>query len=135
MSDLANYLEAAVQEWWADGQAFPNAPDNIYVGLHTGVPGNDAGSNEVDAGDYERLETSSADWDVLSGDGPTVVENSNELEFSDADNNWGDISHASLWDAQSDGNPLWQGELNDTRTIDEGDRLVFPSGDFEASLD
>lgn len=134
MTDLTTYLEAKIQEWWADGTAFPAAPSNVYVALHTGDPGNDASANEVAAGDYSRAETAAADWSV-TGSGPTHVENANEIQFSTATSDWGTISHVSLWDASTGGNALWQGELDTSRTVNTDDRLVFPVGDFDVDLD
>lgn len=136
MTDLTTYLENQVQTWWADGTAFDAAPSNVYIGLHTGDPGDDASANEVSAADYSRLQTSPSDWTV-SGGAPTHVENANELQFPVAQNNWGTISHVSLWtsDVGGGGNPLWEGDLDQSRTVETDDRLVFPAGDFDVDLD
>lgn len=136
MADLTSWLETQVQEWWADESSFPPAPSNIYVALHTGDPGEDASNDEVDASDYSRAETAPGDWTV-SGDGPTTAENDNEIQFDAAENDWGDVSHVSLWTdtADNDGDPLWQGSLGDTRSIQTDDRAVIPAGEISTDLD
>lgn len=136
MTDITTYLENQLQTWWANGTAFDNAPANVYVGLHTGDPGDAAANNEVGAADYSRLQTAPADWTV-SGGAPTKVENATELQFPEATNNWGTISHVSLWtaDVGSVGDPLFEGALNTSRTINSGDRLVFPTGDLNVEVD
>lgn len=136
MSDLAAYLETEVMEWVFDGASFDSPPSNVYVGLHTADPGEDGSSAEVSAGDYSRASTSPGDWSV-SGDGPTSATNATEIRFDVAQNDWGTVDHVSLWDADvgDGGNCLWQGALDNSREILTDDRLVFPSGDFDADLD
>lgn len=137
MADLATYLEAEVMEWVFNGTSFDAAPSNIYVGLHTGDPSENGSDNEVTATDYTRASTAPGDWNV-TGSGPTVATNANEIRFDTAQNSWGTISHVSLWDdtiASGSDNCLWQGSLNSNRDIQDGDRLVFPVDDFDADLD
>ena len=136
MTDITTYLENQLQTWWADSSAFDAAPANVYVGLHTGDPGDDASANEVGAADYSRLQTAPADW-AVSGGAPTNVENAAELQFPEAANDWGTISHVSLWtaDVGGGGDPLFEGDLTTTRTINTGDRLVFPAGDLDVDVD
>lgn len=134
MTDLASWFEQEVQSWWANGDAFTSPPSNIYVALHTADPTNDASQGEVDAADYERLETGTGDWQ-MTGEGPTNVTNPNELQFPTAQNNWGSVSHLSLWTAQTGGNPLWQGAATNTKQIDADDRYVLEAGEVDADLD
>ena len=136
MSDLTSWFEQQIQEWWADGADFPTPPTNIYIALHTGDPGNDASANEVTAGDYSRAETQLSDWSV-SGSAPTNVTNSVEIQFDAATSSWGTISHISLWTSTQGGggNPIWEGDLNNAREIQDGDRFVFPADEFDADLD
>jgi len=135
MTDIASWLEARIMEYVFDGTEPPTPPSELYVGLHTGDPGEDGSSNEVSASDYSRKQTSLSIWTV-SGSGPTEAENSNAISFPRAENNWGAVSHGSLWDdtAGSNGNCLWKGDLNSTQTIETDDRMVIGSNEFTATI-
>lgn len=134
MSNITTYLEGAIQDWTFNGDAFPTEPSNLYLALHNGDPGNDGTSNELGAGDYDRVSTASGDW-VTSGSGPTVAENSTEISFGEATSDWGTVSHVSIWDSSSGGNPLWQGSLDSDKSVQTGDELIFRSNDIHIELD
>lgn len=134
MSNITTYLEGAVQEWAFDGSSFPTAPSNLYLALHNGDPGNDGTSNELGAGDYSRASTGSGDW-TTSGSGPTEAENNSEITFGEATSDWGTVSHVSIYDAQTGGNPLWQGQLDSSKSVQTGDELIFRSNDIHIELD
>jgi len=138
MSNVAAYLEAEVMEWCFNAAGFDAAPTDLYVGLHTGDPGNDGSANEVSASDYTRAATTDADWSVFASDGPKDATNANEIRFDTAQNAWGTVSHVTIWTdtiANGGGDCLWQGPIDSARDIQSGDRFVFPADDFDLSLD
>lgn len=77
----------------------PSAHDDVYVALHNATPGSDAGSNEVTGGNYSRVQTNAgSDWDI-SG---VEFENAVVVEFPEATEPWGTITHFSLWNGPDD---------------------------------
>lgn len=106
----------------------------LYIGAHTGPTGNDGETNEVDAADYARLETSPSDWTVTIGTGEVIVENDVEVQFKSADSNWGTVEEVSAWDTESGGNCLWVKGAIDPTTIEENDRLSFEPGNIAFTL-
>lgn len=135
MSDLADYLEQAVQTWAFDNDDMDPAPTNQYVALHDADPTSDGSANEFDAASYDRYEADPTEWDV-SGSGPTVVTNTADLEFGVAAENWGTVSHVSVWDGpEGTDNCLWNGAFDEPKAIDENDEFVIRSGDISFELD
>ena len=138
MTDLSGYFEGIVQEWWSQNEEMPTPPSSVYIALHNGDEGNNPdGSQEVSAEDYSRVEVTSEDLEV-TGDGPTRVENTAEISFGDPENDWGEVSHVSIWDGSSDtDNPLTvTGELPSSRSIDsDTDEVRFDAGDLAFNVD
>jgi hypothetical protein len=135
MSDLTNYTEGQFRDWMSQGTSVAAAPDPIYVALHTSDPGESPdGSTEVSATDYDRYSSSAGtDWDTPN---ENDFQNSNEFSFGVATNNWGTISHVSLWDGTSGtDNCLAAYGLNTSKEIDVDDEAKFQSGDLSFSLD
>lgn len=134
MADATNYLRNELIGWMVEGQEFDPSPDYLYVALHTDDPGDDATMNEVDSLGYSRYQTTiPGDWDVpQTGE----FENAIDLEFQPAEENWGEITHFSLWDGPDvTDNALAQDNLADVVTVLNGDSAVFRasrlSGTFE----
>lgn len=133
--DLGADLEEEVQHAWFKGETLSFLPvSNVYIAAHTGPPGDDGTDNEVDASDYSRAETDPDDWDVLSGNNPTVVENGAEIQFSTADSDWGEVSWLSFWSEESGGSHGWNLELDEPSEIGNNQRLIFEEGELEFSL-
>jgi len=135
---FSGYTENEVLEWLVKNTDMPVSPSNIYVSLHTADEGeNPDGSNEVGAADYSRASTSAGDWSVGGSDGPTTVDNANEISFGDPQNNWGSITHFALWDASTGGNPLIATiPLNSSKSVDAStDELKFSAGAFTIDLE
>jgi hypothetical protein len=135
MSDLTDYLETEIRDWMSQGTAFDSAPSTVYVHLHTSDPGESPdGSTEVSASDYSPQSVSAGSgWNTPTTDS---FENANEINFGQATNDWGTISHVSL-STTSDftGNVLASYALNSTVTINTNDTFKFNAGDLSFSLD
>ena len=136
MSDFTGYTEEQVAKWMFTGEDMPAAHSSVYVGLHTGDPGNNPdGSSEVSGGDYSRVEVDTANWTV-TGDGPTEIENDNEIQFPDATADWGTVAHVSLSDGStSTDNFLAAYALDNSKTIEENDSARFRAGELEFQID
>lgn len=138
MTDLSGYIEGLFWEYVYKNEDLPAAPENIYIALHTADEGNNPdGSNEVEADSYERAEASPTDFEVV-GDGPTVAENVEEIVWGDPEEEWGEISHFSIWDGPEDtDNPLSSTvELSSSRFIDgDTDQVSSNPGQLVANLD
>jgi len=134
MTDFANGLEEEIIDWAFNDTAFQTRPTEIYVGLHTGDPGDDASANEVSTTDgYDRQAlANAADWTKTNHD---QAENAAKARFGPATADWGDISHASLWTAQTGGTALWQGDLDTVRTVLTDDEYELPSGEIVVGVD
>lgn len=136
MSDFTDYSEAAIRDWMSQGSDMPTAPTNLFVALHTSDPGDAPdGSTEVSAGDYSREETAAGtDWDTTSGSGESF-ENASELNFGAATNDWGAISHISLWDGSGTGdNCLAAYALDSSKQIDTDDEAKFNAGEIDFTV-
>lgn len=73
-----------------------------YIGLHTGDPGADGTENEIVGMGYTRksVAANSAQWTAPSAG---IIENINNLAWSAATGNWGDITHFSIHAASTGG--------------------------------
>jgi len=123
MSAKTNYLENAIlNHVLRKGANNMTSPTNLYVALHTADPGEDATTGEVSGNGYARQSVS---FNAASGgqSSHTAL-----LTFQATGGNWGSITHASLWDASTAGNPLYYGALASAKTINNGDKLEFPAG-------
>lgn len=132
MSDFTDYTEQAIRDWLSQGTAMPSAPGTLYVALHTSDPGESPdGTTEVSASDYDRTGAATGSgWNTItSGDG-TGFENASEIDFGTTSNNWGTLTHVSLWDSQTDGNCLAAYALDSGGDAPSGIDVTFPAGDL-----
>jgi len=123
-----NYLERRILHYIFknDSLSFASPGDNIYVGLATAVSAAETGSlTEADFTDYARKQVTAANWTTV-GDDTTdtqTVKNTNNIDFlphggtNDADV----ITHVFIADDLTGGNILFVGELDNPKTIDDGD--------------
>lgn len=138
MTDLTDYTQDEILSWSFLGDAMPTAPGTIYIALHTSDPGNQPdGSTEVSASDYSRVSVSAGTGQFTLGDNgdASTITNDNEINFGVASNNWGTISHFSVWDGSATtDNPLWAADLSTSKTIETNDELRFQAGDLTAEI-
>jgi hypothetical protein len=120
-----NYSEAQVLKWLLTADV-TSRPSEWFVGLHTGDPGEDAALNELVGLGYTRITCS---FEVTNQTATNTV----AVNFGPATGAWGVVSHFSVWDAVAAGNPIYQGALNDTRTVGIDDRLAFDIGSMTVS--
>lgn len=126
MSDAkTNFAEALVLQWLLT--SLPTTrPSSLYVALHTGDPSENGNQDEVSAEGYARREIN---FSVAL----QTATNSGVVTFGPAQENWGTISHFSIWDAETGGNPYYKGELSNSRVVLTGDRVTFDIGALSIS--
>ncbi len=108
-------------------------PPTIYVGLSTADPADDgAGLSEPSGNGYARAATAAGDWNSASGGS---LDNANTVEFDEATDTWGTVTHFALFDAASGGNLLAHGTLTQSKAVGSGDTVRFVAGDLDVSLD
>lgn len=132
MTDLTNFGESTVRDWMSQGTS-PTAIGTVYVALHTSDPGETPdGSTEVGAADYSRVGVSAGSgWDTPSAG---QFDNANDINFGVATNNWGTITHVSLWDSSTGGNAMAAFAVNTQKTIDVDDEARFLAGDLTFTI-
>ena len=129
MSAAADYTENKVLDH-ALATAAWTAPTNVYVGLHTSSPEDDAsGTGEISGNGYTRKEATFAS--ASGGSASTSA----TITFDAATGNWGTISHIGIYDASSAGNLLFHGAVTTSKTIESGDTFQISSGNLSISLD
>lgn len=137
MSDFTATTEDGVGDALFNNSSFSGQTE-LYVGAHTSDPGNAPdGSTEVSAADYARVQTAPADWST-SGNGPSTATNDVDIEFAEAQNNWGTISFITVWDSTvgTTGEAAYtKYSIPSPKTIETGDILRLPSGQITFDID
>jgi len=101
---------------WMMTQSTVARPTTIRAALFTSA------TSEVSGGGYSRKTISFSDGSNRG------TSNTNTVNFT-ATANWGTISHIGLYDAQTNGNLLWQGPVaGGGKLIENGDTLVIQTG-------
>lgn len=127
---FTNYLENAVLVHVFGSTAY--SQPTIYVGLFTSAPDDTGGGTELSGMGYARQAMGSA---TISGTDPTQATNTNDVEFPQATDDWGEVTHCAWFDASTGGNMLAYAELDTVRDVRTGDILRFPAGSLKISLD
>ena len=130
MSSFTDYTENLVLTFlFTDGTA--TRPTAWYVGLFTAAPGETGGGTEVSGNGYDRKVTGTI---TVSGTATTAT-NSAAIEFAPASGgDWGTITHAAIFDAETGGNMLAYAELTTARTINDGDVFRIPASSLTITL-
>lgn len=114
---ISNYGEGKLLE------AVPNEP---YVKLHTGDPGEDCTANAAAETTRKKI---------------TLGAPSEGTRKSTTEAKWESVSttekykYISLWSAATEGNPYWSMALEAEKSMEAGDTFVMPAEDISISLD
>ena len=129
MAALSDYMEKLLLDWsMTTGSA--TRPTAWFLALYTAAPSDAGGGTEVSGGGYARQAIA---FDAASTpDGTTS--NTAAVEFEATGAAFGTVTHIGIFDADTGGNLLWHGEMTTSRTIGDGDKLVFAIGDVELTL-
>jgi len=96
-------------------------PATVYVALYTTNPTAADTGTEVVGGAYVRQVVTFSDPAIENG--KQTIKNNAEIVFPIASADWGNITHIGLRDAPTGGNLLYFGQLDNPRSILNGDRL------------
>lgn len=130
----SNYLENKVLDKVLKNVDF--TVTTVYVGLHTGDPGEAGTANEATgANGVARVVGTFA-----AASGGSSASNA-DITFAAATGDLGTISYVSLWDtarasgASQTGNSLWSGALTTPQAVPAGVAFRLPSGQLTVSDD
>ena len=130
MSSFTDYTENLVLNYLFTTNSVTR-PTAWYVGLFTAAPGETGGGTEVTGNAYARKATGTI---TVSGTATTAT-NSAAIEFAPASGgDWGTITHAAVFDAETGGNMLAYAELTTARTINDGDVFRVPASSLTITL-
>jgi len=134
MSSFGNYLENELLDH-VFGAAAYSAPATLYLALSTADPTDDgSGLNEPSGGSYARLGVTNNATNFPAATGGSKS-NGVDFTFVTATASWGVISHMAIMDAASGGNLLGHAALTSSKTIDNGDTVIFEAGNLTITLD
>jgi hypothetical protein len=122
---LTNFLENALLNHIRGGTAYTQ-PSSLHVKLHLGDPGEDATGNP--AGETTRVAVTfgAASGGSMANDAEVLWENVSNTEA---------LTHFSVWDNSTAGNPLGYGALGSTVNITAGEDARFAVGALTWTLD
>ena len=130
MSSFSDYTENLVLTYLFTNDSVTR-PTAWYVGLFTAAPSDTGGGTEVSGSGYVRKVTGTI---TVSGTGTTAT-NSAAIEFAAASGgNWGTVTHAAIFDAETGGNMLAWAQLTTARTINDGDVFRVPASSLTVTL-
>ena len=102
-------------------------PANIYVALSTADPLDDgSGIAEPIGASYARVVMNS--WDVAAS---RATENTSQITFAQAEQDFGTITHWAIYDAITGGNFLAHGDFSASKTCPIGTNLYIAAGDID----
>lgn len=130
MASFSDYTENLVLNWLLTTNSVTR-PTAWYVGLFTAAPSDTGGGTEVSGNAYARKVTGTM---TVSGTATTAT-NDAAIEFAAASGgNWGTITHAAIFDADTAGNMLAWAPLTTARTINDGDAFRIPATSLTVTL-
>lgn len=130
MSSFTDFTENLVLNWLFTTNT-ATRPTAWYVGLFTAAPSDTGGGTEVTGSGYARKATGTI---TVSGTATTAT-NDAAIEFDPASGgDWGTITHAAIFDAETGGNMLAWAELTTARTINDGDVFRVPASSLTITL-
>lgn len=130
MASFSDYTENLVLNFLFTTNA-ATRPTAWYVGLFTAAPGEAGGGTEVTGSGYARKVTGTI---TVSGTATTATNNA-AIEFDPASGgNWGTITHAAIFDAETSGNMLAYAPLTTQRIINDGDVFRVPASSLTITL-
>lgn len=131
MTGYVDVVEQALLNHFLTDPAY-TPPTTMYLGVSSTTPADD-GTNftEPTTGDYARVATTAADWGAATGTAPATKANTATLTLPTATADWlagADLTHWGLFDAETEGNLLFSGELDTSKPVLSGDTPSFGSG-------
>lgn len=132
---MSNYLRNSIQNHIFLKQPLVSIPDSIYVGLSKTTPTPD-GKNitEPTGGGYERIKMDRTGTEFTESVNGTI-KNKIRKNYNETTDVWGLCTHYVIFDSQTDGNPLFYGELHRSRDIDVEMQVFINANDLVLTLE
>lgn len=127
MSQISNYPENKIVDHTL-GTTTYTKPTSVYIALYTSSPTDADSGTEVSGSGYARQV---ATWSAGSGG---AASNAGALTFTASGGAFGTITHIGIRDALTTGNLLYWGALTASRTISDGESLVFDIGAITVTI-
>jgi hypothetical protein len=142
---MSNYLENKLIDFLFRGVAF-SPPATLYIALCTAAPSDTStGSamNEVSGGNYARQSVTSnaSNWKTTQNDTTATSSGTGGTTKNATVVSWNSvtwaatITHVAICDAASNGNLLYWGPLNSTKTVAVGESVSFPIDSLTYQVD
>lgn len=127
MAEMSNYLENALINATLRNTAF-TSPTTVYLALYTSDPTDADIGTECSGSGYARQ--------AITFGAPSngVSTNSAAIEYAQAGNSWGTITHVGIRDALTTGNLLYHTALDASKTIATGDVFRVAAGSLSVTL-
>lgn len=125
---MSNYLENKLVDH-SLGTTTYTKPTSVYVALYTSDPGEANSGTEVSGSGYARQVCA---WNAASSGAAT---NSSTLTFTASGGNFGTVTYIGIFDASTSGNLLLSGALTTSKTINDGESLVFAGASITITFD
>jgi len=127
MAGCSTYLSHALLN-----QVFRNVaytpPTTVYAALYTSDPGPDDTGQEVSGNGYARVPV------TFGEPADRAIKNIERVEFPEATGSWGTVAYLAIKDAETGGNLLAYGAIENPKTIEAGDQVIFKEGNITISL-
>ena len=127
MAEMSNYLENALINVTLRATSY-TAPTTVYLALYTTDPTDADTGTECSGTNYARQAITFG----APSNGATT--NSAAIEFPQAGDSWGTITHIGIRDALTTGNLLYHSPLDASKTIATGDVFRVASGSLSVTL-
>lgn len=127
MSAISDYLENKLVDHVLRNTAY-TSPTTVYLALYTTNPTDADTGSEVAGGGYARQAV------TFSAPSDGATSNVGAIEFPEATEAWGTITHFGIRDAVTAGNLLFHGALTTPKAIDAGEVFRAKEGDLDVSL-
>ena len=129
MVAASTYLEDEILDHiFGEGVRDFTSPPALYLSLHTADPTDAMNAGEISGNGYARAAL------AFGAASAGVTSNTAQITFTASGGNWGTITHIGIFDAATAGNGIFHGALTASRTVNDGDDLVFAIGDIDCSL-
>lgn len=128
------YLEQKILNHILLGEEY-TPPSQVYLALFTADPGrNGSTASEVSDPNYARqpIAFTPADDDPESG---SYCQNTALIQFPQATQDWGDVSHGGIMDSLTGGNMLYKGPFKKVKQVLEDDYFEVPAGEVKVVED
>lgn len=127
MAEMSNYLENALINATLRNTAF-TSPTTVYLALYTSDPTDADTGTECSGSGYARQ--------AITFGAPSngVSTNSAAIEYAQAGDSWGTITHVGIRDALTTGNLLYHTALDASKTIATGDVFRVAAGSLSVTL-